>query len=262
MDTEEEWRGEGMERHFWPPMFLDPSYRWEEYRVGRGVKVRLLAVQDGGEGKTASCLTGQMVWPAARVLSQHIVDHPELVQARTVLELGAGTGLLGLVAAKLSPCPKKVVLTDNNMTTLDMMEANVEENFPIQTTMPPRCAHLHWGENLNKFLHDHGKFDVILGADVILWKQYIRPLFETVKKLLSQTDTATFLLCYQCRYAELKDKVYEAAKEVHLVGEEIQLEENAAFVEQEDKAKDNLHLIKFCHQFVNVCETNAVCSTS
>ncbi|XP_035690261.1 protein N-lysine methyltransferase METTL21A-like isoform X1 [Branchiostoma floridae] len=256
----ENWKGEGMERHFWPPMFLDPSYRWEDYSVGRGVTVRLLAVQDGGEGKTASCLTGQMVWPAARVLSQYIVDQPELVQTRTVLELGAGTGLLGLVAAKLSPCPRKVVLTDNNMTTLDMMEANIEENFPTQTTIP-RCAHLHWGENLDKFLSDHGKFDVILGADVILWTQYIRPLFKTVKNLLSQTETAMFLLCYQCRYTELKDKVYEAAKEVNLLGKEIQIQENATFSELEDKTKDTLHLIKFCHQFVNKCETNAVCST-
>ncbi|XP_078680189.1 protein N-lysine methyltransferase METTL21A-like [Branchiostoma floridae x Branchiostoma belcheri] len=260
METEE-WREEGMERHFWPPMFLDPSYRWEEYRVGRGVTLRLLAVQEGGEDKTASCLTGQMVWPAARVLSRYLVDQPELVQDRTVLELGAGTGLLGLVAASLSPCPRKVVLTDNNMTTLDMIEANIEENFPAQAATTPHCAHLHWGENLDKFLYDHGKFDVILGADVILWMQYIRPLFETVKNLLSQSETATFLLCYQCRRAELKHKVHEAAKEVHLVGKEIQLQENAAFSELENKTKDTLHLIEFSHQFVNTCETNAVCST-
>ena len=37
----------------------------------------------------------------AVVLCEYMVDHPELVRGMTVVEIGAGTGLAGLVAAKL-----------------------------------------------------------------------------------------------------------------------------------------------------------------
>ncbi|KAG7374311.1 lysine methyltransferase [Nitzschia inconspicua] len=45
---------------------------------------------------------GFVMWPSAVVLAQWLVDHPELTAKRglSILELGAGCGLVGLVAAK------------------------------------------------------------------------------------------------------------------------------------------------------------------
>lgn len=39
-------------------------------------------------------------WNAARSFASYLDAHPELYRARSVLELGAGGGLPGLVAAK------------------------------------------------------------------------------------------------------------------------------------------------------------------
>jgi predicted nicotinamide N-methyase len=39
-------------------------------------------------------------WAGGQTLARHILDHPELVRGRSVLDFGAGSGLLAIAAAK------------------------------------------------------------------------------------------------------------------------------------------------------------------
>jgi len=39
-------------------------------------------------------------WPGSQALARHLLDHPEIVRGRTVLDLAAGGGLAGLAAAR------------------------------------------------------------------------------------------------------------------------------------------------------------------
>jgi predicted nicotinamide N-methyase len=39
-------------------------------------------------------------WAGGQALARHILDHPELVRGRTVLDFGAGSGLVAIAAAK------------------------------------------------------------------------------------------------------------------------------------------------------------------
>jgi len=58
------------------------------------------------------------------------VKCPELCSsAESILELGAGTGLVGLTAAMLTGDGSRVVLTDNNDRVLDLLQRNVDINF-------------------------------------------------------------------------------------------------------------------------------------
>ena len=59
-------------------------------------------------------LLGLDIWPAALELCAYLASHPSLVQGRNVLELGAGVGLPGLLAAQLGA--RSVVLTDYEPT--------------------------------------------------------------------------------------------------------------------------------------------------
>ncbi len=40
------------------------------------------------------------VWPGGQALARHVLDHPELVAGRSVLDLGAGSGLVAVAAGK------------------------------------------------------------------------------------------------------------------------------------------------------------------
>ena len=48
-------------------------------------------------------LTGQVLWPAAKLLADFLAAHPQLLDGRRgACELGAGLGLAGLTAARVS----------------------------------------------------------------------------------------------------------------------------------------------------------------
>jgi predicted nicotinamide N-methyase len=62
---------------------------------------------------------GFVMWPSAVVLSQWIIEHPELVQGKTVLELGAGCGLVGMAVGKLQQQQAQIkTLNKSNSTTI------------------------------------------------------------------------------------------------------------------------------------------------
>ena len=57
--------------------------------------------------------TGGEVWGAARSLQAYLESHPfELDGCRTVLELGSGTGWLGMTVARNAPAIERIYLTD------------------------------------------------------------------------------------------------------------------------------------------------------
>jgi len=67
--------------------------------------IHLDLIVDSGPG------CGGIAWPAGRVLSSYLVHKgSQYLQDRNILELGSGTGLVGLVAAKLGA--SKVIITD------------------------------------------------------------------------------------------------------------------------------------------------------
>lgn len=68
---------------------------------------------------------GQILWPAAELLAAHLAANPRWAEGRScALELGAGLGLVGCVAAR--SCP--VVLTDHNEDVLLVLRRNADLN--------------------------------------------------------------------------------------------------------------------------------------
>eukprot|EP00873_Tetraselmis_striata_P033106 jgi/Tetstr1/453370/TSEL_040359.t1 len=78
---------------------------------------------------------GWQLWPAARVLADLLVASPALVHGKRVLELGAGCGLCGLVAAALGA--SAVELTDGAEQVVAHLRRNVEANAGPPSDGPP-----------------------------------------------------------------------------------------------------------------------------
>jgi predicted nicotinamide N-methyase len=73
---------------------------------------------------------GFVLWPAAVVLSQWLTRNASVLDG-TVLELGAGCGLVGLVAGRLIQAKgnnSRVLLTDFNRVVLDNLSLNIRLN--------------------------------------------------------------------------------------------------------------------------------------
>ena len=68
---------------------------------------------------------GLQVWRGALLLCDYLLARPALVRGATILELGAGCGLCGLLAAGTA---RRVFVTDNTEGVLANAQANVELN--------------------------------------------------------------------------------------------------------------------------------------
>lgn len=186
--------------------------------------------------------TGLTLWRAAPLLCSYLLSSPETIsyiKGKFVLELGAGLGLIGILAACLRP--KMLVVTDGDSDTLAGMRGNVELNRGLIGGFGRmgeggenniECAQLLWGENMegfrDKFFGELGEgeergFDTILGSDIIYVEEIIQPLFKTVDFLLKKKTTKiakenggitpppTFLLGYARRNVKI-DLVFVEAE--------------------------------------------------
>ncbi len=96
---------------------------------------------------------GAMLWPAAIALAHEVASRP--VAGMRVLELGAGTGLPGIVAAGLGA---RVVQTDRQKLALHLCKENAARNRIA--TIEHRVA--DWTE-----WTDTERYDLILGSDIL-----------------------------------------------------------------------------------------------
>jgi predicted nicotinamide N-methyase len=112
---------------------------------------------------------GLMLWASALALAQRLDTEPRIVVGRRVLELGAGIGLVGLVAQALGA---QVTQTDYHPDALALCRLNAERNR-ISGIAVERGDWREWPTDL-------GDFPVVLGADIL----YDRALHPVLAALL------------------------------------------------------------------------------
>jgi len=143
-----------------------------------------LARWRGGLGSLL--LTLFLLW--AQVLAQYLVKQgPNSLRGKNVLELGSGTGLVGLVAAMLGGT---VCLTDQ-VPLLNIIRENVAIN---KLSRLCSVAELNWGDPIPA---DIPRPDVILAADCVYFEPAFPLLVQTLCDLVG-ADTEV-LFCYKKR---------------------------------------------------------------
>ncbi len=118
-------------------------------------------------GERARFPYGLVLWPAAIALAHEISSRA--VAGRRVLELGAGTGLPGIVAASLGA---RVVQTDRQEVALFVCKQNAARNGI--TTIEHRMA--DWTA-----WDDRDRYDMIFGSDILYAESihpHLRRIFE------------------------------------------------------------------------------------
>ncbi|KAI0029486.1 putative methyltransferase-domain-containing protein, partial [Vararia minispora EC-137] len=162
--------------------------------------------------------TGLRTWRASFVLSQFLISNPNLVRNASVLELGSGTGFVGIVAASIqmlycddSSSPS-VVLTDVNEEVLQRCSENVRLPCNISSSHPHvEVCKLDWMDSLDEFgatpmsqrLHNT-RPDVIVGADLLYHPDIVPALVQTLSGTLSlKHNTSVAYLALTIRNPDL-----------------------------------------------------------
>jgi predicted nicotinamide N-methyase len=128
---------------------------------------------------------GCLLWESALALAAWLAEAPALVRGRRVLELGAGVGLVGHVAAHLGG---EVCQTDHLSEALSLALHNARQNALPE----PRQLAADWRA------FDHGeRYDVILGADIL----YSPDLHDDLRRIFERNlaPGGTLLLADPCR---------------------------------------------------------------
>ena len=113
-------------------------------------------------GTLDACETGGRVWSSAVVLCRWLQGEHEAgrLGGASVLELGCGTGAVGLYAACLRA---RVLLTDGGPSALlDLARANAASNEDLWSSGSVEVVGYRWGEPAGAL----GSFDLVLGSDV------------------------------------------------------------------------------------------------
>ncbi|XP_029944883.1 histone-arginine methyltransferase METTL23 [Salarias fasciatus] len=139
---------------------------------------------------------GMYVWPSAVVLAQYVWTHREELRGRTVLELGAGVSLPGVVAAR---CGARVTLTDDSDWPLCLQ--NCRRSCEANGLQGVGVLGLTWGE-VSPDLLLLPAVDVILGSDVFYEPEDFEDVLLTVSFLLRRSPHAEFWTSYQLRSAD------------------------------------------------------------
>ncbi|XP_066324656.1 uncharacterized protein [Miscanthus floridulus] len=140
---------------------------------------------------------GMFVWPCSVILAEYVWQQRSRFSASRVVELGAGTSLPGLVAAKVGA---DVTLTDiaqnsevlNNIRSICALNNASCTNLGLVHTM--QVSGLTWGEWDEPLFDLHP--DIILGADVLYDSANFDDLFATVTFLLENSSGAVFITTY------------------------------------------------------------------
>lgn len=133
-----------------------------------------------------------VVWDASLTLAAYLLqlnkNKPDLLKDKTVIELGSGIGLCGMVAATLGA---DALLTDLE-AALKLLKHNVEENKKKFPAWKIQVQEFLWSKETAEELCKDRKFDYILLADCIYYKDSIEPLIDALRVLVKDGTTVIF----------------------------------------------------------------------
>lgn len=142
-----------------------------------------------------------------------------------VLELGAGTGLVGIAAA----C---IWRTEVTLTDLPEIVPNLQHNTDHNSELVQSCGGktfvmpLDWSDATSAPTSQHQQYPVILAADPLYSPDHPELLVETIKRWLLRTREARFIVelplreGYDQERAELKTRLGEARLQAEAEGVE------------------------------------------
>ena len=137
------------------------------------------------------------VWEAALILVSHLIDQG-LETDKTVLELGAGMGVVGLFLAAYG---HPVTLTDFNADALALMRKNAKKNGLTSVSI----RKVDWNQ---PDLPD--KYDIVCGAELVYRQADLKPLLETIRKAVR--PDGTIYLAHNIRQISMIEFLVEAGK--------------------------------------------------
>lgn len=128
----------------------------------------------GSDGDVVPGFTAGRLWPAAYELGRYLAsNHDTLLMDARVVELGSGTGFVGVAAAKLGAAFVALTDLEENLSRLrDSLNHNAVD------TSQARAIALDWTKPTASEIFQFAPFNVLLAADCVFWPALFDPLID------------------------------------------------------------------------------------
>eukprot|EP00730_Choanoeca_flexa_P011620 TRINITY_DN27299_c0_g1_i1.p1 TRINITY_DN27299_c0_g1~~TRINITY_DN27299_c0_g1_i1.p1 ORF type:complete len:273 (+),score=30.34 TRINITY_DN27299_c0_g1_i1:153-971(+) len=171
---------------------------------------------------TVAAATGVCVWEGSWFFINYAQDHADVFENKRILELGSGTGLMGLCLAKGTE--SHVAMTDVPAIVDEMTRMNIAANANQDASLPSAdsmawpgstavgngsatASPLDWTVPSSQQLVggcDPADCDLIIGAETVWLKELIEPYVTTVVGVLRrhrkqyESSRGAAIQCYMC----------------------------------------------------------------
>ncbi|KAG9349661.1 hypothetical protein JZ751_028109 [Albula glossodonta] len=153
----------------WEPSFYSPSTSEKYHFAGHNINIR-----------ESIDSYGAIIWPGAVALCQYLENNRQQVNLmdKSVLELGAGTGLVSIVACLLGAWVTATDLPD----VLGNLKCNLSLNTRGRCKYNPQVGALCWERDIEKmYPRSVYRYDYILAADVVYHHDFLEELLITMR---------------------------------------------------------------------------------
>ncbi|KAJ9659119.1 Protein-lysine N-methyltransferase rrg1 [Neophaeococcomyces mojaviensis] len=156
---------------------------------------------------------GLKTWTSSLLLSRRLKDlaHHIPHDDTRVLELGSGTGLVGLATAFLwQDFVTEVLLTDLPGIMPNLQE-NIKQNMLSNWTTDKKMPRVHsrildWSNQSDVPSSDTEKYNIVVAADPIYSADHPRLLADTVRRWLTQSPQSRFIVELPLRQGYAKER--------------------------------------------------------
>lgn len=211
--------------------------------------VSVLCVHE--ENQLLSSFVSRVVWPSSLFLSHYFCANTELICDKSIVELGAGTGVLGLSLSKLQP--QQVTLTDSCQSSISVGQQSVQRNNAQEVC---KVEKLTWGnmaeeqdviEKLNETRNAEEPqvlgFDMVVAADVVYEPDLIEALISTGTRLLKDKQSKFYLANHKDRFDKYEDRFWQAIHKLNVTASKQELDAEA--LEKLEEVVEEARSIRF-----------------
>lgn len=185
--------------------------------------------------------TGLCTWQASIALTNWFLqsNNQILIEGKTILEIGAGTGLCGLSLVKFGN-PNKVILTDGSPSVMKNLKLNIKINFENQEKIEDKL--LPW-ENIQTI--EVESVDLIVAADVVYDISVFEDLTNTIIAIFKASgNKCELFLASTIRNESTYEKFKKYLQNYGFVVEVCSIEKNEKFLFW--NADTNIEILKVC----------------
>ncbi|XP_061082129.1 protein-lysine methyltransferase METTL21C isoform X2 [Conger conger] len=153
----------------WEPSVYTALSREQYYFAGHDIDIR-----------EALDSYGAIIWPGAIALCQYLEMNPQAINLmdKSVLEIGAGTGLLSIVACLLGAWVTATDMPD----ILGNLTCNLRRNTRGRCRYTPQVAALCWEQDLEStYPRSVHQYNYVLAADVVYHHDFLDELLVTMR---------------------------------------------------------------------------------